>query len=204
MRFVIADPNSTAGKDVDRGLRNEIGDTFAQWKPLNLVVLSRVLVLAVVFDQKLQSFPVADAGYFIKATIFCFKCLIVDCCKLGRQGQNVVLKHLWGEERWSTVVKVGRHNGTKRIVVYKMGDKGTETMRTYVKNGKVPRAGVVRIPFIFYMAGRNRIVAKRTVVRFVVENRIMKFILKARLDLTFHQISHLSSQMYVTRVSRGQ
>nr|DAJ51092.1 MAG TPA: hypothetical protein [Caudoviricetes sp.] len=82
-----------------------------------------------------------------------------------------------------------------------MGDKGKETMRTCVKNGKVPRAGVVRIPFIFYMAGRNCVVAKRADIRLVVENRITKFILKARLNLTFHQISHLSSQMYVTRAS---
>ena len=96
MRFIVADPNGAAGKCGYGSVFDIVRDAFSQKETLNFGAFFGMRVLAIVFDQEFQSFPITDAGNFVKLPALCLKGLIVDLYELGRQALNVGFKLLRG------------------------------------------------------------------------------------------------------------
>lgn len=134
MRFIVADPNGTAGKDVDRRLRNEISDAFAQRKPLNFIAFFGVFVFAIVLDQEFQRFPVADTRNLVELSAFRLKGLIEDLHELWGQGFDILLKFLRGKKIRCAVIKLRNHLRIVWASISEVSDKGTKTVHTGIKN----------------------------------------------------------------------
>ena len=85
MRFIVADPNGAAGKCGYGSVFDIVRDAFSQRETLNFGAFFGMRVLAIVFDQEFQSFPITDAGNFVKMADFSFASLVIDFYELRRQ-----------------------------------------------------------------------------------------------------------------------
>lgn len=85
MRFIVADPNGAAGKCGYGSVFDIVRDAFSQRETLNFGAFFGMRVLAIVFDQEFQSFPITDAGNLVKMADFSFASLVIDFYELRRQ-----------------------------------------------------------------------------------------------------------------------
>ena len=69
----------------------------------------------------------------------------------------------------------------------KVGNKGTETVRTGIEDGEMSARRVIQVPFVCNVSWCDCKVTERTRTGLVVRHRIGKFVRNLRMNFSLHR-----------------